>query len=229
MRALVCLLAASLPAPASAEVMTGPVTVSDGDTLSMTGTRIRLFGIDAPESAQTCQRCGAAWECGKEAAARLAAFVDGKQIACARRDTDGYGRMVAVCRAGGLDLGEVMVSAGLAVALPKFSEAYVEADARARRARLGLWGSVFEMPAVYRAAHPQTRPVVRRRLQGRGRLRWARPNRGAMRQAARSKAIATAKGSGSITCRACPTMTERAPRSCSAARNRLLPQATGGR
>ena len=162
MRTLVCLLAFWISAPASAEVMTGPVTVSDGDTLSMTGTRIRLFGIDAPENAQTCQRAGETWECGKEAAARLASFLDGKEVQCERRDTDGYGRMVAVCRAGGLDLGEVMVGSGLAVALPKFSDAYVETEARARRGKLGLWGSVFETPAAYRAAQPAAPQAVRR-------------------------------------------------------------------
>ncbi|MCI0560951.1 MAG: hypothetical protein MN733_20895, partial [Nitrososphaera sp.] len=34
--------------------ITGPVTIVDGDTLKMRSARIRLEGIDAPESNQTC-------------------------------------------------------------------------------------------------------------------------------------------------------------------------------
>ena len=34
--------------------ITGPARVIDGDTIDIAGERIRLHGIDAPESAQTC-------------------------------------------------------------------------------------------------------------------------------------------------------------------------------
>lgn len=43
---------AQTPAPVMLE---GPATVIDGDTLRVQGTKIRVFGIDAPESAQLCQ------------------------------------------------------------------------------------------------------------------------------------------------------------------------------
>ncbi len=39
------------PAVALAEI-SGPARVVDGDTLEIGGERIRLYGIDAPESAQ---------------------------------------------------------------------------------------------------------------------------------------------------------------------------------
>lgn len=48
----------------------GAVRVLDGDTLDVAGTRVRLFGIDAPETAQTCRRSGRDWGCGAEAAQR---------------------------------------------------------------------------------------------------------------------------------------------------------------
>jgi endonuclease YncB( thermonuclease family) len=39
-----------LAASATAAEVTGPVRVIDGDTLDLAGTRIRLWGIDAPET-----------------------------------------------------------------------------------------------------------------------------------------------------------------------------------
>jgi len=42
--------------------------VIDGDTLEIHGQRIRLHGIDAPESRQLCRLDGKPWQCGKDAA-----------------------------------------------------------------------------------------------------------------------------------------------------------------
>jgi endonuclease YncB( thermonuclease family) len=150
---------ALLPARAGAQVVSGPASASDGDSLAMTGFRIRLFGIDAPEADQTCRRGAAIWACGQDAKKQLADLIEGRTIDCEQRDTDAYGRIVATCRAGNVDLGETMVGAGLAVALPDFTEAYVAAEARARRNKLGLWGSDFDRPAAWRAAHPARAPV----------------------------------------------------------------------
>lgn len=40
-------------APIHAEV-SGTAVITDGDSLTVAGERVRLFGIDAPESKQTC-------------------------------------------------------------------------------------------------------------------------------------------------------------------------------
>jgi hypothetical protein len=124
----------------------------------MTGTRIRLFGIDAPEAQQTCQRGSEEWACGRDAAALLSEMIEGQELSCKAKDTDAYGRVVAVCTADRLDLAQVMVDAGMAVALPQFSDAYVASEARAREQLAGIWGSTFTTPADYRSAHPREEP-----------------------------------------------------------------------
>ena len=54
-----CLIAT----PALADVA-GVATVIDGDTIEVHGQRIRLHGIDAPESQQPCFMEGTPWQCG---------------------------------------------------------------------------------------------------------------------------------------------------------------------
>lgn len=152
------LLATSFPMVAHAQDISGPARVTDGDTVNLTGIVIRLHGIDAPELKQTCSRDGMAWACGSEAADRLAALIDGKIVRCEQRDIDDYDRTVAACKVGQTDLSAAMADAGLAVALPKFTTAYVPNEARARDLRLGIWGSEFQRPADYRAANPTPRP-----------------------------------------------------------------------
>ncbi len=71
MRALtiaLCLLAT----PALADVA-GVASVIDGDTIEVHGQRIRLHGIDAPESQEPCFMEGIPWKCGKDAANALTA------------------------------------------------------------------------------------------------------------------------------------------------------------
>ena len=151
-------LAVAWPMAGHAQIIIGPADAVDGDSLSMTGTDIRLFGIDAPEGAQTCQRDGVEWACGEAAKRQLADLVEGKQLRCDQRVTDRYGRVVATCHAGNLDLARTMVEAGLAIALPKFTDAYVDAEARAQQYKIGIWGSTFQEPAAWRAAHPVREP-----------------------------------------------------------------------
>ena len=128
----------------------GPARVLDGDTLKIGGTRIRIDGIDAPESGQICQRGGRPWRCGDAATAQMDSLVGGRDVTCEDRGTDRYGRTIGLCRAGGRDLGSAMVRAGLAMAYTHFSERYVPEERQARAARRGLWSSDFETPSAWR-------------------------------------------------------------------------------
>lgn len=155
MKRLLAIGLALTPLPALAQDISGSARATDGDTLNMAGIIIRLHGIDAPELNQTCTRQGQSWECGKEASAKLAQFVSGVNLRCEQRDIDDYDRIVANCKAGQVDLGQAMVEAGLAVALPQFSERYLAAEARAKELGIGIWGGEFQLPADYRAANPR--------------------------------------------------------------------------
>ena len=112
--------------------------------------RIRLHGIDAPEAKQTCTADGNAWRCGWEANNALANIVGEHWVTCRQRDKDRYGRIVAVCRAGPVDLNAWMVGEGWAVAYRRFSMDYARDESEAKGARRGLWRGEFAMPWNWR-------------------------------------------------------------------------------
>ncbi len=82
--------------------ITGKPRIIDGDTLEIAGERIRLHGIDAPESGQTCVADGKRWHCGVEASSALAFKIARGWVTCQGEDRDRYGRVIAVCYAGGV-------------------------------------------------------------------------------------------------------------------------------
>jgi endonuclease YncB( thermonuclease family) len=132
---------------AAADIV-GPAKVVDGDSLEIGSTRIRLNAIDAFEGTQTC---GAErWACGAAAAAKLRELIGGDSISCRPVDTDDYGRTVALCRRGAVDLGEAMVASGLAFAYRRYGDRYVAAEDAARAARRGAWQGGFEKPEAFR-------------------------------------------------------------------------------
>lgn len=135
-----------------------PAKVTGGDTLKVDGERIRLFGIDAPEEGQTCTRAnGRSWPCGEAATAhlkRLAAEAGGR-VSCVIEMRDAEGRAVSTCTAGGVDLAEAMVKAGLALACPQYPGRYAPLEAKARHHAIGLWSGPFETPWDWRRANPE--------------------------------------------------------------------------
>ncbi len=104
------------------EPVTGQPYVIDGDTVRLRGGEtIRILNIDAPETARA--RCEAEAALGYKAKEHLARLLRGATITLDRCDgkrcTDPYGRTLARVFANGKDVGETLISEGLATRWPR--------------------------------------------------------------------------------------------------------------
>jgi len=135
----------------SGDAIVGEATALDGDTLTINGQRIRLFGVDAFEAEQRCPGAGRRnWGCGGVATRSLQSLVADTTTVCFPRDIDAYQRTVAVCRAGGTDLAAAMVVRGLAVAYARYSHDYDAEQELAKSGGTGAWSGAFVDPETYR-------------------------------------------------------------------------------
>jgi endonuclease YncB( thermonuclease family) len=152
-RAAALLMLLSVWSPALAGDLSGQASIIDGDTLEIHGTRIRLWGIDAPESSQLCRdEDSSLYRCGAQAANDLDAFIARRPVSCLSVSLDQYGRTVATCLAGGADLGEWLVRNGLALDWPQFSKGrYAAAQRDAEHVGRGIWKGSYVEPWLYRA------------------------------------------------------------------------------
>lgn len=126
----------------------------DGDTLQIGLEVIRLEGIDAPEHEQLCETAtGEAYACGVRATAALRRLLKAGPVTCQPDGTDRYGRTLAHCQAGGLDINREMIRRGWAVAFVRYSTEYVVDELDARQACRGLWKGSFQLPWEWRKTH----------------------------------------------------------------------------
>src|SRR5258707_7354913 len=115
--------ALSLSSAALADNLTGQASVIDGDTLEIQGNRIRLWGIDAPESSQLCRNDESVqYRCGAKTANDLDAYIARRPVDCSPVSLDQYGRTVAVCSIAGEDIAGWLVRNGLALDWPQYSK-----------------------------------------------------------------------------------------------------------
>lgn len=129
------------------------VKVSDGDTVQVvtadrTKLRVRLYGIDAPETPKVNHRTGKVNKpgqpYGEEAERALAQKIAGKMVRLEIMDIDQYKRMVGRIVLDGRDINREMVREGWAWAYKQYLQSpyaseYIESEKQARAARLGLW------------------------------------------------------------------------------------------
>lgn len=100
----------------AASVLSGHVDrVIDGDTLVLQGQPVRLWGVNAPERRQPG---------GAAAKAALEALTAGQTIYCLWWGDRSWQRLVALCAAGGRDLGLSLINSGHATRAPRFDRGF---------------------------------------------------------------------------------------------------------
>lgn len=132
------------------------VSVSDGDTIKVIHDgkeeKVRLYGIDTPESAQPY---------GNTAKKYTASLVAGKVVDVEPIDTDRYGRIVGLVKVDGKVANEAIVASGLAWVYRKYCEKsfcdqWLDQENVARTSGLGLWTESNPTPP-WEFRHPQAK------------------------------------------------------------------------
>lgn len=163
LQGLLFLLALAIPflgaLEASAQasrVFEGKARIVDGDTLEIGIQRIDLYGIDAPEMNQFCERDGGRWRCGMEATYAMAALLETQWVTCRQRAIDTEGNLLADCRMGGpkgISVNQEFIRQGWALAVRPAGNDYIAAEQEAKSARTGLWSGTFVAPWEWRRSH----------------------------------------------------------------------------
>ncbi|MDA1310384.1 MAG: hypothetical protein O2985_12375 [Proteobacteria bacterium] len=135
---LVLLLSATatmaIPAHAAGKSsIKGVAKVIDAGTLQVGDKVIKLYGIIAPSARQKCRQGSLPWLCGAAARTHLVDLAQGKNVQCLK-----VGDYYARCFVRGLDLSKSLVANGWAVP-DKAGAVYRDAEAAARRGKLGMW------------------------------------------------------------------------------------------
>ena len=135
-------------------IVTGVVrAVYDGDTVLLatreeSRLKIRLYGIDAPETRKPDQPGQSFGDASKR---MLMKKIMGRQVSAEIIDVDQYKRVVAVIRSAGRDINREMVAEGMAWAYRQYLHApyaseYIGSESRARSLHAGLWSDTNPLP-----------------------------------------------------------------------------------
>lgn len=135
------------------QVLEGPAVILDGDTLQVSGRRVRLLGLDAPELNQPCTPfTGEVFNCGVKARYELITFIGQRPVICKGRHKDVYGRLLAFCEVVGHDLGRFLITRGWAVTYGDDAYRYADDERMAKAERVGIWGTFFDRPVAWRGS-----------------------------------------------------------------------------
>ena len=138
----------------AARIIEGMVrAVYDGDTVLLatreeSRLKVRLYGIDAPETAKP-DSPGQPF--GAVSKRTLMYKIMGRQVSAEIVDIDQYKRAVAVIRYGGRDINREMVAEGMAWAYRQYLQGpyaseYINAESRARSRHAGIWRDANPQP-----------------------------------------------------------------------------------
>jgi endonuclease YncB( thermonuclease family) len=143
--------------PLHAAEIGGVPQIVDADTVYVGGNKIRLSGVDAPETDQIClDPRGQNINCGVEAKNRLQEHSAGRTWKCQLSGSDRYGRNLGTCSVDGEDVSRWLVRSGWALAFRRYSTAYVADEDWAREHRSGFWSGAFVAPWDWRHRGPKT-------------------------------------------------------------------------
>lgn len=152
------LLALALPSALTAQIsqtpelpLDGIAIAIEGDRLTVNGSSVRLYGIDAPEIGQTClSRLGRRYDCGGVARAVLEDMIGTRPVQCSIHSVLANDDRIGTCYVEGRDLAGAMVLSGWAYPQRSLSNLYAAEEARAQSARAGLWAGRAERPWFWR-------------------------------------------------------------------------------
>ncbi len=137
----------AVPIWAGQPEIVGIPRVIDADTLEVSGQRIRLGGIDAPEMSEECLRAdGRRWACGAWATEQARAMLAGQRVHCVDLGQRTYQRAVGRCYLDGQDIAVSLIEAGAARRCARYAraqgqdKAYAAAEARGMQAQAGVFG-----------------------------------------------------------------------------------------
>ena len=136
----------------------GIAKVVDGDTIYINNFKIRLSGIDAPESyykgkSQVCNsiESGEKIFCGDISKKALKDKINNQFIVCIPVNKDKYNRIIAECFIEQESISSYMVRNGYAFDYTKYSKGKYQSDQNfAKEKKLGLWTMKFEYPWSWR-------------------------------------------------------------------------------
>jgi endonuclease YncB( thermonuclease family) len=136
---------------ALAAEVSGVPRIVDADTLYIDTLKIRLSGVDGPETDQVCLDAdGNSSACGIEAKKQLEGHFGRRELTCKLTGTDLYGRSLGDCSAGFESISRWLVRNGWALAFRNYSAAFITDEDYAREHKFGLWAGAFIAPWEWR-------------------------------------------------------------------------------
>ncbi|MDI3566973.1 thermonuclease family protein [Bradyrhizobium sp. Arg816] len=150
-RVMMVALFAVITSPVCAARLSGPPRILDGNTIEIEQTKLRLSGIEAPETDQICLDAhGRKWACGVAARDELIKHSNGRTWDCHTTGVDEYGRSRGSCFIEGEDVNAWMVRSGWALSSGPSTHTYVIYEVVASKAYAGLWSGAFIAPWDWR-------------------------------------------------------------------------------
>ena len=156
---LLIFLLFSIVSHSSEKIILGNAKVIDGDTIKINDNKIRLFGIDAPEKKQMCEKnfltisflsFKKKYPCGEISTKKLKKLINKNIIKCHVEGKDRYQRKLAICFRNKLNINSWLVRNGYAVSYQKYSKKYLSEEIEAKNDKKGIWQGKFEMPWDWR-------------------------------------------------------------------------------